>query len=110
MTWLERLKVIWRILWRGETVPVRSLLEERIEELTHTDLTGAVKLAFDKLKNEPNYPGRPRMYDMGSGSEKRREVCEWVYRYAHQMGIDPISEWHVNFMIELLVGQDKGRL
>ncbi len=106
----ERIKLAWRVIFKGDIYDPMPNLFRSIEKLDHTELTGAVKLAFDKLKSEPVYPGRPRIYDMGSPEQKRKEVREWAYRYARTMGIEDISDWHINFWLELLVGIDKGRL
>ena len=102
------------MFWRT-TPPVDRSEQDRymqgIASLMTTDVTGAVKMALNKLKNEPAYPGRPRLWDMADGPVKRREVHDWAVKYAKSMGHDEdISDWHINFMIEFLVGQEKGRL
>lgn len=111
MNFYQALKMFWRIWWRQEPVNVGpSQLDRSLDQLMHSDITGAVKMSMEKMKHEPHYPGRPRLWEMGDGHAKQREVKAWAYKYAKQMGHDEPSEWHINFMIEYLVGVEKGKI
>ncbi len=112
MNFWEALHMFWRMWWKQEPVNTESHTERCLKQLLNDELSGAVKMALEKMKNEPVYPGRPRVWDMADGPTKKREVLAWAYKYYKQMGHadEEISAWHLNFMLEYFVGIEKGRL
>ncbi len=112
MNVFEALQMFWRMWWRQEPVNVESRLDRSMKNLLSSDLAGAIKMSMDKLKHEPAYPGRPRLWDLADGPRKKKEVVEWAVKYYKEMGHAPeeISHWQLNYLIEYLVGVEKSAL
>lgn len=114
LSFWDRIRGASYILWNGK-LPTHLVDTNawmlKINTVLGDQHTVMVEKAFNKVKNEPiTYPDRLHLYTQGAGSEKRAQVLEYARGLLKAHGIHDISEWHLNFALEFLVGKDKGVL
>ena len=102
-SFMERLRVAWRIIYHGEYFPAPYEWYTNLYPLVSNEYSHYAEKAVDKSEHDW-YPGV-------LSEQKRKEAVQWMRHYAVEAGRSgDIQPWLAHFLIEWWVARRKGRI